>query len=125
MNITVVGVGDVGTALAPLFAAAGHQVLLASRRSRQGLAEHGLAELLSRPNVAAGPVRGSADSADLVLLSVPYGGAEAALTEVGTWPGGSSWTPPTSIVGGTGTPPIPGRAAPPPSWLSDTRRPAG
>ena len=83
MNITILGVGDVGTALAPLFAAAGHQVLLASRRSRQELAGHGLAELLSQPNVTAGGVPGSAASADLMLLSVPYGGAEAALAEVG------------------------------------------
>jgi predicted dinucleotide-binding enzyme len=83
LKITIVGVGDVGGALAPLLAAAGHQVRLASRRTERQLAEQGLAELLARPNVSVRPVEAAAADADLVLLSVPYGVAEQSLSDLG------------------------------------------
>lgn len=79
----MLGVGDVGTALAPLLAAAGHEVLLASRRTSQQLADDGLHELLAIPAVTVAPMQDAARDADVLLLSVPYGVAEAALTEVG------------------------------------------
>ena len=82
-TITVVGVGDVGSAVAPLLADAGHTVRLATRRTPAELAEQGQADLLARPEVTAVPVAGAADGADAVLLTVPYHAAADTVAELG------------------------------------------
>lgn len=58
--ITIVGAGNVGSALASGFRTAGHDVRLAVRTPREGL---------PAPTVA---VAGAADDADFVVLAVPY-----------------------------------------------------
>jgi hypothetical protein len=82
-TITIVGVGDVGSAVAPLLADAGYRVRLATRRTPAELAEQGQADLLARPGVTAVPVAGAASDAEAVLLTVPYHAAAATLAELG------------------------------------------
>ena len=83
VGIVVVGVGDIGSTLAPLLASAGHEVVLASRRTREELADGGLGELLQQPGVRVAPVPAGAEHADVVLLSVPFGRAAQTLDQLG------------------------------------------
>ena len=82
-TIVIVGVGDVGSAVAPLLSDAGHRVRLATRRTAAQLADQGLADLVARPGVSVVPVAGAVRDADAVLLTVPYHAAADALDELG------------------------------------------
>jgi predicted dinucleotide-binding enzyme len=68
LKIGVIGVGEIGGALARHWAAAGHQLLISSRHPEQLLA---LAKELG-PNVKAGTPREAAEFGEVVMLAVPY-----------------------------------------------------
>lgn len=70
MQITVVGAGNVGSALTLGFAGAGHQVRLAVRRP------------LTDPPAPARPVAGAADDADVTVLAVPFAAVADVLAEL-------------------------------------------
>jgi predicted dinucleotide-binding enzyme len=69
MKIGIIGTGDIGSALARHWAAAGHQLLISSRHPEQLQA---LAKELG-PNVKAGTPREAAAFGEVVMLAVPYG----------------------------------------------------
>lgn len=70
MNITVIGAGQVGGALAVRLADAGHQVVLAE--SKEGSAS--LTKTLARSSrLSAAPIEDAVDGAELVILATPYG----------------------------------------------------
>ncbi|HEV7609681.1 MAG TPA: NADPH-dependent F420 reductase [Steroidobacteraceae bacterium] len=69
LKIGIIGTGDIGSALARHWAAAGHQLLISSRHPEQLQA---LARELG-PNVKAGTPREAAAFGEVVMLAVPYG----------------------------------------------------
>lgn len=69
MRIGILGAGRIGATAARLFAAAGHEVLLANSRGPESLADT-VAEL--GPTVRAGTAREAADFGEVVLLAVPW-----------------------------------------------------
>lgn len=75
LKIGIIGAGRVGGALAELWAAAGHELLISSRHP-EALAP--LAKTLG-PRVRAGTPQSAAEFGDVVVISVPY----AALPQVG------------------------------------------
>ena len=82
-RVAVVGLGDIGTALAPGLTHAGYQVALVSRRTRADLAGTGLTAVLDDPRVAVVRSNGAAAEADVLLLAVPYRVAQATLSDLG------------------------------------------
>lgn len=67
MRIGVIGAGHVGATAARLFAEAGHDVVLSSSRGPASLrAEEG-------ERIRAGTVEEAAESAEVVLLAIPFG----------------------------------------------------
>lgn len=74
MNITIIGVGNVGRALGPRWAELGHTVIYAVRDPESE--RH--AELLARThNGRAAKVETATAGADVVLIAVPWDAAEA------------------------------------------------
>jgi 8-hydroxy-5-deazaflavin:NADPH oxidoreductase len=69
LKIGIIGVGEIGGALARHWSAAGHQLLISSRHPEQLQA---LAKELG-PNVKVGTPREAAAFGDVVMLAVPYG----------------------------------------------------
>ena len=69
MKIGIIGTGEIGSALARHWGAAGHQLLISSRHPEQLQA---LAKEIG-PNVKVGTAREAAAFGDVVLISVPYG----------------------------------------------------
>ena len=69
MQIGIIGVGEIGGALARHWAAAGHQLLISSRHPEQLQA---LAKELG-PNVKVGAPREAAAFGEVVMLAIPYG----------------------------------------------------
>lgn len=70
MNITVIGAGQVGGALAVRLAGAGHQVVLAE--SKEGSAS--VTKTLARSSrISAAPIEDAVDGAEVVILATPYG----------------------------------------------------
>ncbi|HEY8452379.1 MAG: NADPH-dependent F420 reductase [Micromonosporaceae bacterium] len=78
------GTGDQGRGLAYRLARAGHPVLVGSRHAERGKAA--AADLSTMPGVAApvtgGENRWAAESADLVIVAVPWDGHAATLAEL-------------------------------------------
>jgi predicted dinucleotide-binding enzyme len=75
MKIGIIGTGEIGSALARHWSAAGHQLVISSRHPEQLQA---FARELG-PNVKAGTPREAAAFGDVVMMAVPYG----ALPQVG------------------------------------------
>ena len=75
LKIGIIGTGHIGGALATLWVAAGHEVLMSSRHPQELQA---LAHSLG-PRAHVGTPREAAQFGDVVLISVPYG----ALPQVG------------------------------------------
>jgi predicted dinucleotide-binding enzyme len=75
LKIGIIGTGHIGGALATLWVAAGHEVLMSSRHPQELRA---LAHSLG-PRAHVGTPREAAQFGDVVLISVPYG----ALPQVG------------------------------------------
>jgi 8-hydroxy-5-deazaflavin:NADPH oxidoreductase len=69
MKIGVIGTGDIGSALARHWAAAGHQLVISSRHPEQ---LQSLAKELG-PNVKVGTPREAAAFGEVIMLAVPYG----------------------------------------------------
>ncbi len=78
MNIAILGAGNMGKGLAKRIAGAGEEVVLAARDQKK-TAE--TAKPLGGKVTAAAP--SAAQSADIIILAVPYGEAAAALGGVG------------------------------------------
>lgn len=76
MNITFIGTGNVGAALAVRLANAGHDVVLAKVREESPT----LAAALQRnPKLTARPVHEAVDWAHIVVLATPFAANEALL----------------------------------------------
>lgn len=69
MKIGIIGTGEIGSALARHWSAAGHQLLISSRHPEE---LRSLAKELG-PNVKVGTPREAAAFGDVVMLAVPYG----------------------------------------------------
>jgi hypothetical protein len=69
MKIGIIGAGEIGSALARHWGAAGHQIMISSRHPEELQA---LAKEIG-PNVKVGTPREAAAFGDVVLLAVPYG----------------------------------------------------
>lgn len=83
MQVAIIGVGNVGSAIAQAAISAGHRVTLyADKPEATRLA----AEKTGAS--AADSAREAADNAELVLLAVPYGALSAVLAELGPSLGG-------------------------------------
>ena len=72
MRIGVVGSGSIGGTLAPLLAAAGHQVVVANTRGPESLRD-----LAATPGVEAGTIADAAAAGELVVLAIPFGAYDA------------------------------------------------
>ncbi len=77
-RIAVIGTGDVGSALIELLVAAGHDVVVGSRRTADELAA-ALPALAAAGHLDVRPIAQSAGGADVVLLAVPWHAAVATL----------------------------------------------
>jgi len=69
MKIGIIGAGEIGSALARHWGAAGHQLLISSRHPEE---LQSLAKEIG-PNVKTGTPREAAAFGDVVMLAVPYG----------------------------------------------------
>jgi len=79
MNIAIIGTGNMGTGLARLFAASGHQVVIGARQPEKAAA---LAAGIG-PEVQAGGVAAAVKLADIIVLALPFGAAAEALKGTG------------------------------------------
>ncbi|MDF3416335.1 NADPH-dependent F420 reductase [Sulfitobacter sp. M57] len=79
MNISILGTGNMASGLAVLFAKAGHQVTLASRDASEA---RSVATNLGN-NIQGGPLDGASDSAEIVVLAVPFGAAADVIKAAG------------------------------------------
>lgn len=80
MNITIIGVGHIGTNLARRFASSGHRVMLAFSRDERRL--HALAEQFG-PRVQAASPAVAANWAEVIVLAIPWGLIDVALSQIG------------------------------------------
>jgi 8-hydroxy-5-deazaflavin:NADPH oxidoreductase len=81
MNLTFVGIGNVGLALAPRFSVLGHTIIVAARDARSESVHKAKQELPSlRDQAPADAVR----AADIVFLATPFAAAENALAGAGS-----------------------------------------
>ncbi len=69
MNITILGAGNIGGALAPKWAAAGHAVIFGVRDANSPKTQAALAGV----NAPAVPVSEAIAASDIVLFSIPWG----------------------------------------------------
>lgn len=77
MRIAIIGTGNVGSALAQGLKGKGHDLWLGARDPA------GIAELASQTGAMAALPREAAAAADVVILSLPWGAAEAAVAALG------------------------------------------
>ncbi len=78
MKVTVIGTGNVGTALGGSLVRAGHSVTLAARdaeKTRRVAAQLGAS--------AAADVQAGVQGADIVILAIPFGAIEAVAGDIG------------------------------------------
>lgn len=79
MNISILGTGNMASVLAVLFAKAGHQVTLGSRDPSEA---RSVATKLGN-TIQSGPLDGAANSAEIVVLAVPFGAAADVIKAAG------------------------------------------
>lgn len=84
MKIAIIGAGRMGQALAGLFAAAGHEVILSNSRGPESLAD--LVKELG-PGCSAAAVVDAVEASDAVFLATPWGKTAAAVAAVSDWSG--------------------------------------
>ena len=77
MRIAIIGTGNVGSALARGLKGKGHEVWLGARNPL------GVADLAAETGARAATPRDAAAAADIVILSLPWGAAEAAVAGLG------------------------------------------
>lgn len=80
MNIAIIGIGHIGTNLAQQFARAGHQVMLTFSRDEQRL--RAFAQQLG-PRVQSVSPAVAASQAEVIVLAVPWGLIDLALSQMG------------------------------------------
>lgn len=80
MNITFLGIGNVGSALADNLAKLGHQVTIAARNPSSETVQAAQAK---NATLAAKPIQEAVDEAEIVFLATPFPANEAALTSAG------------------------------------------
>src|SRR5262245_56377719 len=80
MKVTLIGAGNMGSALAKQLARAGHQVRVTARNLDKAAALQGA-------GINVVPAQGAAADADVVILATGYGDAAAALASVGSLKG--------------------------------------
>jgi hypothetical protein len=80
MNITFLGSGQVGSALAEGLARAGHNVTLAARDMKS---DSIVAALEKHPSLEALPIADAVRGAEIVFLATPYAANEAAIRSAG------------------------------------------
>ncbi|MFC6986107.1 NAD(P)-binding domain-containing protein [Streptomyces cirratus] len=107
MRTGIIGAGRIGTVLARILVAAGHEVVLANARGPRTLAPL-LAELGAAAS-AAGPAE-AAGRADLVVLMVPFDHVRGCCRR--TWCRTRSWWTRPTRSAAPGPPPISADAAP-------------
>ena len=73
------GTGDLGSALAKRWAAAGYPIVLGSRSKQKAQAA---AEAMNARSVTGDDNRAAAAAADIVVVAVPYASHEAILNEI-------------------------------------------
>lgn len=77
MNIAIIGAGNVGTGLATALVAAGHDVTVAARTPGSAAAAAATAGARHAVNAAS-----AAAVADVVILAVPFGGAQEVARDI-------------------------------------------
>ncbi|HZQ51724.1 MAG TPA: NADPH-dependent F420 reductase [Bryobacteraceae bacterium] len=80
MRIAVIGMGNVGGTLGRRWARGGHQVIFGSRKPQ---AEETKAVLAEAPNSRVATPREAAQSAEVVVLAVPWPAVREAISELG------------------------------------------
>lgn len=80
MNITFLGIGNVGSALADQLARLGHAVTIAARDPNSATVQAAQAK---NQALTAHPVATAVVAADIVFLATPFAAAEAALASAG------------------------------------------
>lgn len=86
MNIGIIGAGNVGTAFAKRLGAAGHQIMLSFHTNAEQLAASA-----RRYGARAGTPSEAVRFGDVVVLSVPWGATELALSQAGSLAGKILW----------------------------------
>lgn len=81
MNITFIGIGKVGSALADNLAKAGHHVTIAAR---EVVSDSVRAALERNPTLRALPIAKALAGADVVFLATPYEANASALSHLGS-----------------------------------------
>lgn len=120
MDIAIIGTGSVGSGLAAAFVGAGHRVYLTSRSP-----EHAEAAAATTGAEAVSNAAAAAALADVVVLAVPFGSAEAVAAEIApvangkvvvdvTNPAKEDWSGPLFAGNGSGAEQIA-------AWLPEAR----
>lgn len=80
-KITIIGTGNVGSALGPAFAAQGYEIVYGSRDP----ARQSVSELVTRTgeNASAASIRDAANEADIIVLAVPWSAARETVRQLG------------------------------------------
>lgn len=80
-KIAIIGTGKVGSALGPSFASLGHQIIYGSRDPERDSVK----ELVSKtgPGASASLPKEAAQTADIILLAVPWSAARDSLRSLG------------------------------------------
>ncbi len=85
MKIAVIGVGNVGSVLGKAWAAKGHEVLYGARDPKSQKAQAAVKN--SGANARADTAKNAAESAEVIVLAVPFGEAEKVVRELGSLKG--------------------------------------
>src|SRR3954463_119194 len=85
MNITIIGTGNVGSALGKLWAARGHSITYGSRDPKSSQVQQLLTE--TAPTARAATHREAASGADVVVVATPWEGTKDAIDACGNLSG--------------------------------------
>ncbi|WP_139229376.1 NADPH-dependent F420 reductase [Cohaesibacter marisflavi] len=79
MQVAILGAGSMGSGLASLIATAGHEVTIGARDIAKAVSA---AEAVG-PSVNGGGIAAASQSADIIILALPYGAVPVVLKEAG------------------------------------------
>jgi 8-hydroxy-5-deazaflavin:NADPH oxidoreductase len=99
MKIAIIGTGNVGSALARGLRKTSYEVVLGTRK----LTDKAVQQLATEVNAELGSPSDAARSAELIILALPWNGAEAAVKALGNLSGKVviDCTNPLRMIGGT------------------------